>query len=121
MDKFSGHPINIFIDIHKILSVLSAEKKSNADDELIMNESLKLWNNIYVTAGDMEKDAITGNTEINFIDQNTNSLKQLNHYFDEIAKVEMAKKERQKSEMKTDSLMIPPPVDIPAPVDSVAH
>ena len=52
----------------------------------------------------MEKDAITGNTEINFIDQNTNSLKQLNHYFDEIAKVEMAKKEREKSEMKTDSL-----------------
>jgi hypothetical protein len=122
MDKFSGHPINIFVDIHKILTVVSAEKKSNADDELIMNESLKLWNNIYMTAGDMEKDAVTGNTEINFIDQNTNSLKQLNHYFDEIAKVVMAKIERQKSEMKPDSLMIPPPpVDIPAPVDSVAH
>jgi hypothetical protein len=122
MDKFSGHPINIFIDIHKILSVVSGEKKRNADDELIMNESLKLWNNIYVAAGDIEKDAITGNTEINFVDQNTNSLKQLHHYFDEIAKVMMAKKERLKSEQKTDSLMIPPaPVDIPAPVDSVAH
>lgn len=122
MDKFSAHPVNIFIDIHKILTTLSAEKKSNPDDESIMNESLKLWNNIYITGGDMEKDAITGNTEINFIDQNVNSLKQLNHYFDEIAKVEMAKKERQKSQMRTDSLMIPPPpVDIPAPVDTVPH
>jgi hypothetical protein len=111
IDKFSGHPIGLFIDIHKILSVFSAEKKSNSDDELIMNESLKLWNNIYLTAGEIDKDAITGNTEINFIDQNTNSLKQLNHYFDEIAKVELAKNERQKSEMKTDSLMIPPRVD----------
>jgi hypothetical protein len=122
MDKFSGHPINIFIDIHKILSALSAEKKRSADDELIMSESLKLWNNIYVAAGNMEKDAITGNIEINFMDQNTNSLKQLNHYFDEIAKVEMAKRDRLKSEMKTDStIMIPPPVDIPAPVDTVAR
>ena len=112
MDKFSGHPIDIFIDIHKILTVLAAEKKNNADNELIMNESLKLWNNIYITAGDMEKDAITGNTEINFIDQSTNSLKQLNHYFDEIAKVEMAKKDRQKPETREDSLMIPsPPLD----------
>lgn len=114
IDKFSGHPIDIFIDIHKILSVLAAEKKGSTGDEVIMSESLKLWNNISVTAGEIDKDAITGNTEINFIDQNTNSLKQLNHYFDEIAKVEMAKKELQKSEMKTDStstMIAPPMVD----------
>ena len=91
IDKLSGHPIGVFIDIHKLLSVLSTENKPNAEHEVIMNESLKLWNNIYVTAGEIDKDAITGNTEINFIDQGTNSLKQLNHYFDEIAKVEMAK------------------------------
>jgi Domain of unknown function (DUF4836) len=109
-DKFSSHPINIFIDIHKILTVLSAEKKHNADNEQIMAESLKLWNNIYVGAGEIEKDAITGKTEINFIDQNTNSLKQLNSYFDAIAKVEMAKKDGEKSSMSVDSA-----VAIPAP------
>jgi len=111
MDKFTGHPINVFVDIHKVLSVLAAEQKNNPDHELIMNASLKLWNNIYVTAGEIDKDAITGNTEINFIDQNTNSLKQLNSYIDEIAKVEMAKKDRQASDMRTDSVMIPPPLD----------
>ena len=122
IDKLSGHPIGVFIDIHKLLSVLSTVNKPNAEHEVIMNESLKLWNNIYVMAGEIDKDAITGTTEINFIDQGTNSLKQLNHYFDEIAKVEMAKQARQKAEMKTDSLIMPPPpVDIPAPADSVAH
>ena len=55
---------------------------------------------------------MTGNTEINFVDQSTNSLKQLNHYFDEIAKVMLAKKEREKSKWNVpDSLMIPPPID----------
>ncbi len=111
IDKLSSHPIALYIDIHKILSVLSAEKKSNADDEVIMNESLKLWNNVFFTGGEFKQGGITGNGEINLVDQNTNSLKQLNHYFDVIAKVEMAKKDRENSEMKTDSLMIPPTID----------
>ena len=77
-----------------------------------MDASLNLWNNIYVTTGDFKDDALTGHTEINFIDQSTNSLKQLNHYFDTIAKVEMAKKESEKSETAIqDSLIVPPPID----------
>lgn len=112
IDKLSGHPIALFIDVHKILSVFTAEKKNNADNELMMNESLKLWNNVIATGGEFKDGGITGNTEINFIDQSTNSLKQLNHYFDVIAKIEMAKKEKEKSEMKiTDSLIMPPPID----------
>jgi hypothetical protein len=112
IDKLSSHPIGLYIDIHKILSLISAQKISNADDELIMNESLKLWNNIYMTGGEFKKDGIEGNTEINFMDQNINSLKQLNHYFDVLAKVEMAKKEKEKSETNpADSLIMQPPID----------
>ncbi|MEO8413935.1 MAG: DUF4836 family protein [Ginsengibacter sp.] len=112
IDKLTGHPIGLFIDIHKILSEISSEKKMNPDNELIVNESLKLWNNIYATGGEFKDGGIVGNTEINFIDQSANSLKQLNHYLDTIASVEMAKKEREKSEMSnTDSLMMPPPID----------
>jgi len=114
IDKLSSHPIGLYIDIHKILSLISAQKISNADDELIMNESLKLWNNIYMTGGEFKKNGIEGNTEINFMDQNTNSLKQLNHYFDVIAKVEMAKKEKEKEKSEInpeDSLIMPPSID----------
>jgi len=112
IDKLSGHPIGLYIDIHKILTTVVTEKEPKPDDKLIMDESLKLWNNVYATGGDFKDGAMTGNIEINFIDQNTNSLKQLNHYFDVIAQTEMAKKEKEKSQMNnTDSLIIPPPMD----------
>ena len=112
LDKLNGHPIGLFVDIHKILTSIAPEKQDNADSKEIMDESLKLWNNVYVTAGDFKDGGVTGHTEVNFVDQNTNSLKQLNHYFDAIAKVEMAKKEREKSTTHNlDSLMMPPPMD----------
>ena len=112
-DKLSGHTIGLFVDIQKILSVLNNESLiKDADAKTIMTESMKTWNNVYFTGGEMDDDAMTGNTEINFVDQSTNSLKQLNHYFDEIAKVMLAKKEREKSKWNVpDSLMIPPPID----------
>ena len=112
VDKISGHAVGVYIDIHKILSALSAEKMDDPDHKQIMDASLNLWNNIYVTTGDFKDGALTGHTEINFIDQNTNSLKQLNHYFDTIAKVIKEKTDKEKSNMNsTDSLMIPPPID----------
>ncbi|MEO8569251.1 MAG: DUF4836 family protein [Ginsengibacter sp.] len=112
-DKLSGHTIGLFIDVQKILSVLNNESLiKDADAKTIMAASMKTWNNVYFTGGEMDNDAMTGNTEINFVDQSTNSLKQLNHYFDEIAKVMLAKKEREKSQWNVpDSLMIPPPID----------
>ena len=112
-DKLSGHTIGLFVDIQKILSVLNNESLiKDADAKTIMTESMKTWNNVYFTGGEMDDDAMTGNTEINFVDQSTNSLKQLNHYFDEIAKVMLAKKEREKSKWNVpDSLMTPPPID----------
>ena len=112
IDKLSGHSIGLYIDIHKILSALSTEKMNDSDHKQIMDASLNLWNNIYVTTGDFKDNALTGHTEINFIDQSTNSLKQLNHYFDAIAKVVKEKKDKEKSEINTtDSTMVPPPID----------
>lgn len=112
LNKINGHPIAFFVDIHKILTAVSSTKKMDADNQLIMDESYKLWNNVFVTGGEFKGGALVGNTQINLIDQSTNSLKQLNRYFNIIAKVEMAKKEREKAGMsKTDSLMIPPPID----------
>ncbi len=112
-DKLSGHPIGLFIDLHKILSFMETDMFSkDADTRAIMGESLKIWNNVYFTAGGFKNDGMVANTEINFVDQSTNSLKQLNHYFDEISKVMLAKREREKSEWNhTDSLITPPPVD----------
>jgi hypothetical protein len=112
VDKLSGHAVGAYIDIHKILLALSTEKMDDPDHKQIMDASLNLWNNIYVTTGDFKDNALTGHTEINLIDQSTNSLKQLNHYFDTIAKVIKEKKDKEKSDMNSaDSLMVPPPID----------
>lgn len=112
-EKLSGHPIGIFIDIHKILAVAqNAIATKDEDAKMITSESLKLWNNAFFTAGQFKDGGINANTEINLVDQSVNSLKQLNRYFDGIAKVMIAKKEREKSEQaRTDSLIMPPPVD----------
>ncbi len=112
-DKLSGHSVGLFVDIQKILSILNNDMLiKDADAKTIMGESVKLWNNVYYLGGEMDGDAITASSEINFMDQSTSSLKQLNHYFDEIAKVMLAKKEREKSNWNVpDSLITPPPID----------
>jgi hypothetical protein len=110
-DKISGHPIGLFIDIHKILSELSTRKTNNTDEKAMMDQSLKTWNNITMTGGDFKNNAFTANTEITLVDQNTNSLKQLNNYMDEMYKLVEAKKARNTNEKRLDSLLTPPPID----------
>ena len=114
LDKINGHPFGLYIDLHKILTLADAAKSQVHDeDKTIMDASLKLWNNIFMTAGNFKDGAMTGNTEINFIDQSTNSLKQLNNYFDVIATAEKAKKAEQAPDMNTmdSTMMVPPPID----------
>jgi hypothetical protein len=112
LNKLSGHPVGLFIDVHKILSTVAARDINNPDDKVIMDASLNMWNTVYITGGNFKDGGITGNTEIDLTDQTTNSLKQLNHYFDIIAKSEMDKKEKERSATNNiDSLITPPPID----------
>jgi hypothetical protein len=108
-DKFSGHPTGFFLDIHQLLSGISsiAAKDSNANS--MMNESLKTWKNIVASGGEIKDNAFTFHTEINFIDQQTNSLKQLNSYLNEMYK--LAEEEKQQNTARLDSLLMPPPTD----------
>ncbi|HVZ98582.1 MAG TPA: DUF4836 family protein [Chitinophagaceae bacterium] len=119
MDKIKGHSVGLFIDLHKILTAASAsEKYHSGDDSTIMAASLGMWNNVISAGGDFNGDAMMGHTEINLVDQNTNSLKQLNNYFNAIVPVLAEKEEQWEKERKAassaDSTMIPPP----PPVDS---
>lgn len=113
MDKLKGHPVGLFIDLQKIFTAMNDSTFINdADAQTIMDASRKTWSNVYYMGGGTDGDAVTATSEINFVDQSTNSLKQLNHYFDQIATVMLAKKEREKSQFDVpDSLMLPPPID----------
>lgn len=61
-----------------------------------MDESIKTWQNLYAMGGEYKEDAFIINSEINLIDKNINSLKQLNLYFDKISKVLIEKNKNNK-------------------------
>lgn len=109
-DKISGHPIGFYIDFHKILSELATAKSKDPNDNEMLDQSLKMWNNVVMTGGDFKDGAFTATADVNLIDVKTNSLKQLNTYFDEMFKLAEAKKANS-HEKKLDSLLTPPPID----------
>ena len=108
-DKISGHPVAFYLDIHKILSEFSTLKTDHADRKEMLNQSLNTWNNIIASGGEFKDNGFTFHAEINLINKDTNSLKQLNNYLDEMYKINEARKDR--STAKLDSLLVPPPID----------
>ena len=109
-DKINGHPVGIFIDFHKMFSAMATEAGNKPDSKAMMDQNLKTWNTLYMTGGDYKDGAFTANTEINMVDQNTNSLKQLNSYMDQMYQLEETRKANS-GEKKLDSLLTPPPID----------
>ena len=109
MDKFSGHPIGFFLDLHQLLSEVSSMMASDPNEKSLMDQSLKTWNNITASGGEMKDNAFIFHTEINFVDQQTNSLKQLNNYLNEMYKINETRK--QQRDERLDSLLMPPPTD----------
>ena len=108
-EKFSGHPAGFFLDLHKILSQFANTDSVNAEDKAMFNESLNMWNNITAYGGDFKDNGFTFHTEINLINKDTNSLKQLNNYMNDMFKMQEAKKDQNNH--KLDSLLVPPPID----------
>lgn len=108
-EKISGHPVAFFLDIHKILSQFSTTESSDAEDKAMLDKSLDMWNNITAYGGDFKDNAITFHTEINLINKDTNSLKQLSNYINEMYKMQEAKKDQ--NDHRLDSLLVPPPID----------
>jgi hypothetical protein len=111
INKISGQPIGFFLDLHKLLSVIATAKPGHADQKAMIDQSLKIWNYVSMTGGDMKNNAFTSKTEVNLMDQNTNSLQQLNHYFDEMFQLNETGRARNKPINNLDSLLTPPPID----------
>ncbi len=105
LDKISDHPVAAFVDIQKVLLTAAARPVKDSGTKLIMDESIKTWQNLYSTGGEYKDDGFVMNTEINLVDKNTNSLKQLNGYFDRISKV-MIEKNKERKQNQMDSISV---------------
>jgi len=111
VDKIENHPFGLFIDIQKILTTASLKPAGDSSEQVIMNESLKTWQSLYAMGGEYKDDGFLFNSEINFVDKSTNSLKQLNSYFDKISKVMIEKNKKDKERWaQPDSTQFYPPV-----------
>lgn len=109
--KISGHPFGAYIDIQKVMKATQSIATDSAAAETY-NASIQLWQDIVVTGGKFTKGAFTGEVEINLVNKNINSLKQLSSYFDKVSK-NLKSKERKHDGYPTDS--VPTSIESPAP------
>ena len=82
LSKISGHPIAFYLDLQKLTSLINSD--SDSTERGFANASAQMWKDVVVTGGEFKDDAIQENIEVNLVDANTNSLQQLNSYFEKI-------------------------------------
>ena len=78
-DKISGHPFGLYIDIQKIIKSTESSV-TDSSGKAAMTASANMWQDVIATGGTYKDKAIDFQFEINLVDKNTNSLKQLNQY-----------------------------------------
>ena len=80
LDKISGNAIGGFADIQRILKAVEPGAGKDSLDKQMWSESVKMWDNAVLTGGDYSGGGYNQQFELNLMDKNTNSLKQLFQY-----------------------------------------
>jgi len=94
LDKISGHPMGVFVDLQMLIKSVQPMVTDTAAKALC-NLNVSMWNNIYSTGGEYKDGGLVYTTEINLLDKSTNSLKQLNKLFDQMAKIHLEEKKKK--------------------------
>ena len=102
--KLNDHPMGSFIDMQMIMKALQPEITKDSMDKVYYDRNITMWNNVYFGGGEYKDGGIVTHAEINMVDKSTNSLKQLNHYIDDYAKIFIERDKKRKAEWKSDSL-----------------
>ncbi|TMI65969.1 MAG: DUF4836 family protein [Bacteroidetes bacterium] len=113
INKISGHPFGFYIDLKKIIGGMQT-----SNDRGMMNMfggDGKIWDNIIAYGGEMKDGVGESHVEINMVDKNTNSLKQLSNFASGIAKQfsgAMHMSEDDYPKMDSAGVAPPPPVEL---------
>jgi hypothetical protein len=100
-DKISGHPFGGYIDIQKILTTTEPTIKGEKQKQG-MAASIGFWQDIVFHGGELKDGAITSYAEVNLVDKNTNSLKQLNKYLNTMSQLDSKRKSEAHGEPQHD-------------------
>jgi hypothetical protein len=121
LSKISGNPVGGYVNFQFILKALESNLSKDSSAKVIYDASVKMWDNAYMKGGKYEDGGITQTAEINLMDKNTNSLKQLNQYLGLLSKLKMENdKKREFSDVKIEEIqadtvnMMPPPPPPPS-------
>ncbi len=109
-DKISGHPFGLYLDVQKIMKS-SQPAVTEASSLSALEASMKLWQDVVMTGGELKDGAMMGEMVINLIDKKTNSLKQINQYIEQLAAL---KKARNADAGDGDVTSLPPAKDTQA-------
>ena len=111
LDEIDDAPMGAYFDIQKIISLANNSSKPGPEKDSLVAENLKMWKNVTVTGGQVKNDAIELKTEIRLMDENTNSLKQLNGFFYAMSQLQKRMKSTTTTGRDLDSLLTPPTTD----------
>lgn len=110
VSRLSGHSFGLYVDLQQVIGSMSGS--TDEKDKAALDASLKMWQDILVTGDPYKKGGSTSVLEINLVDKNTNSLKQLNQYLNTLAS--LYKKNHDDAAVAppaaTDTITVTPPV-----------
>lgn len=104
-EKLKGYPIGGFLNLQYLLNTYQPAD-SNKSLQTIYNLNIGMWDNFYVYGGRSKNGGTLNSFELNLMDKNTNSLKQLNQLFNNsfewLKKEDFLKKKLNETKEKTE-------------------
>jgi hypothetical protein len=79
INKITGNPFGGYINLQYLMRTFESDVKDSSA-KIAFDASVKMWDNVYMKGGKYEDGGMNQSIEINLLDKNTNSLKQLNQY-----------------------------------------
>jgi hypothetical protein len=87
LDKITSGPIGGYFNLQYILNSLKPSITGDSAAIVMMDASLKMWDNIIISGGQFKEGGMQQHVEINLMDKSTNSLKQMNYYLGTLGKL----------------------------------
>ena len=100
LSKLSGSAMGAYVDIQKILKAFESQAAKDSIGKEMWGESQKMWDNATLTGGDYSGGGYNMLYEVNLMDKNTNSLKQLIKYSMTITALEREKMKKMEAAFK---------------------
>ena len=107
MDKIAGGPFGGYVNFQYIFNNMKPKATADSLDVATYNASVKMWDNLLISGGDFKDGGLTQHWEVNLLDKNTNSLKQLNSYLGTIANIQEKKKAKNNADWMVEDVMAP--------------